>query len=944
MKSLFLTFLSIFFIPLTSFAQTKFASFCQEISKLQGFSEAHFKGATCRNKLEKLVGFADWNKLCSELDKIKSKPVECELYLATQEGGFGLHFYPNDVILKSPVVMVEQQSPMMVRCLGVDPDCYMPAVKLDLVEQIASFVLRRKMENEPLRKGEDPCGCIRDIVRNSALEKGIVDFDEYEKKSLKKLNDVIYFQASRNFLNDFSSYLEDASFFKLSETKEDAFNLCPNTHFEMGVSRKCKERGIDPSVQMSRMESVFGAYGDEFTGEGIQGKFDRLRHEVLTMPKENPELGPSRRIPRKLYDVVRRNSRNEPEFILFKKLFQETDKDKKVKRMIDDHLASGKKPLEAFHYLLFSGELDKVLESMVKGEGLPPILQELKTAMQTKEKVKIQDFWSIHLRKMFNVMPASKYIFGDSEMFKKFMEESGDKDIQKYADMNQDNFNIHMERKCEILVHKFSELICTRDDDYKKFATREDIKQIVSPLVMSNEMRELLLCSHEDNLAINSPFKKLALGNDQFLQSDYQDRVLNKDRSTNGFSAFVKSATNPENSIAKEYIKDKLLADKDIKFTKSETSAMTMLNLHSPSMDRFRVAKDEIMTEALLSEEKSLESISQFKEVRERPVEKEGTEPPAIFQMPAYSSTLAPVAVAATDASNGKDKKTVSRTPASDSSWKEDLMDFLSKNEEKRHVENLMAGARDEDLQEILRLKKQLAQDNQAMLKSMYELEKEKLKMMEKEFRSIESEYGEKQVASPAVRKSGESEFRDENHDFASARKLMNTSGVNGGGTENILDKVSSAPSRSAESSVSSGGAAAQASSRASSSSAGGADSARVESGYLVVSGGLRAEDPKDISSELIKFINEKNPDIETLKKIRESKLLYQYMLSKDGKNLSKEIIFEYEALNAEARKLLEARITQQTEMRRLEESYQNARRTYSVSALKLLLLSRMLN
>ena len=934
LRSLYFIF-SFVFIALPGYAYNSPLQTCRELILLP--IQGHGLKKACLEKTRYLNSIMDHGSLCDKIEKAGKDEKKCEKLIATYSffGSFSEHFKTNN-IADSDADKADGPSSLMLQCFGsIDPDCHQLdfSANLSEIQNVRNFVLGPEIVSTPpiqTFRTDNRCLCMQESIKIRATKSGKKDFNSYLSELDKDLNKKIYEQAAKNLLNDVANEMEDYNYFHLEKANVENFSSCQISDYQKAVDKKCGERGIDPNLKEKRIAEIFGTYGLD-SGSGLQENFLNLSYEVMNIPQESSSLGPSRRISRKAYDVVRRKSTNEPVYGFFQDFFQQVSMNKTLMYLVNDELDQGKTPFQAFMKLQMehNPELEKVYQAMIATDQTNPVMSDFKLALGSKDQKKFLDFWSKNLRNLISLQPSAKMVMGDKDIFNKFMSGTPDKNIVAFTETNKSLFKKHLKDSCSEFVSKFSDLVCIKEDNFKKLANKEDINKVIKKTDFPQEMKEYLLCN-EDSLEIHksSPFHHLSSGLNPFLQSDLQDRILNPDKQTNGAASFVNTILDPSKEKAREFVASTIASDRRVKFNAQEASTLQMLNLPK------EVLKG--------GPERSIASVSSDGSFKEAPFRmmKEHYDNSSDYESSQIQKSRE---VLASRPAQVLPSANTAPVMTSSNSWREELKNFLFENEEKSTVDKYISAARDEDLKELKRLKEQLSGDNQKMITSMYQLENEKLKKLQEEYEALEKEYKVKREAQNADSQKAE-KTTEEVHSF-SAPKVQQLAQVQQIAPQETGSSFGGASAAAQGTSVAGASVSSRGISGTAMAQARGASESptRNEGSYLVVSGGVKTEEPRDVSSELIKFINENNPDIETLQKIRDSKLVYQYKLARDGVELQKEMVFDYSRLSTDARKLLEARISEQRKSDRPEESFENIRRTYSVSSLRLLLLSKMI-
>lgn len=938
LRSLYFIFCLIL-IALPAHADSNNLKTCRELINLplkgDGFQKA------CKEKIRFINSMMEHGSLCDRIEKARKDEKECEKVIDDYSlGSFSEHFKTNN-ILDSNVDKIDGPSSIMLQCFGsLDPDCLQLdlGVNLSEIQRIKNFVLEPKFVSKNFSlanqsfQTDNRCLCMKESIKAKAKKGGRDDFDSYVAELDKDLNNKIYEQAAKNVLNDIASEMEDYNYFHLEVADENNFSSCDISEYQKAVDKKCKDSRIDPALKEKRIADIFGTFG-LYSDGGLQDKFLNMSWEVMNIPQESTSFGPSRRISRKAYDVVRRKSSNEPVYFFFQNFFQQVSMNKTLMSLINDELDQGKTPFQTFIKLQMehNPELDKVYQSMIGADQTTPLMSEFKLALGSNDPKKFKNFWSKHIRDFISLQPSAKMVMEDKDLFNKFMSGTTDKNIVTFKEKNDSLFKAHLKNSCKSFVTKFSELVCIKEDNFKKLADKEEVNRVIKKSDFPQEMKEYLLCDEvSPEIKKTSPFHHLASGLNPFLQSDLQDRILNPDKQTNGAASFVKTILDPSKERAREFVTSTIASESRVKFNDQEASTLQMLKLPS------EVLKGN-PERSIASQKASISPDVPSKEAPSRFMKEH-------YDTPDFDSSHIQKSRETIGAQPAQVLPSPSTTAMSSSNaWREELKNFLSENEEESTVNKHISAARDEDLKELKRLKDQLSGDNQKLINSMYQIENQKLKKLQEEYEALEKEYQVKREEKSTVTKKAEKPS-GEYHSPATSR------------VQSLAQVQQSAPHETGSSFNGASATASQGASLAGTSvrrGVAGAAKAQVrgvsemgqrqEGAYLVLSGDVKTEELKDVSSELIKYINEKNPDIETLQKIRDSKLVYQYKLARNGVELEKEIVFDYSRLSPDAQKLLESKISAQRRSDRLEENYKNIRRTYSVSSLRLLLLSKMI-
>lgn len=768
----------------------------------------------------------------------------------------------------------------------------------------------------------EECNCLEKNLGTNYkfLGKSKTQIDRELAAEKKKINDLIFKTASKKFINDYAANLEDTNYYLTNnvsaldkDPKKAMLLQCNNAEdFRKSVNSACGINGVDPKIIDQRIENLLGVHGDFIDDHTLQGKFKKLTNDVLTSKAES---GKSRYD----YDIARSGIVSTiPQVKLIDELTSYLFEDPELTAMLEKEIADGEKPGKAISILLKDKKMPGIqkLVKRITDDNLgfnannKAFFNNLKIAAQSN----IEDHLSEMVEDAYKVAtayyPGYKAIFRDTELFNKLRgTDKNNRSLMSALEKNPAILGNHYSKRCEKLKETFAQTVCTKDDDYLRKTSPKQLNKYLSTTskMINSELKDSLLChaargSKEDHIFSGLNFENQNSAN----ISDYHIRKSNNpENRQSGFDKYISSLNKSNSNLANYLERARNIGER------KRNSAPEIASL---------VAKKETMNAPLpaMTEKAKISS-------KASKVENHSDNVPVIGHAP-VNSYMAPVSASTKPVSSKATTKTS----------KSLLREFLADENNKEQVDKLLSRTSDEDLEKLVRLKQEIANDQTRLNELLKETERVKLSNMEKNLKSLESEIR----ANP---KSAETEAQRELQREAptffqggAQSGAMVSSNNKENGSDNSYHSESSSFGRASTSEGRSASNAARAPASRSDSGAQSKDSSR---GAIIIESNMvrsseREVAQEDLSKEVISYVNQAELDIQTLKSLKEKGLVLKFKVLKDGIEVQKEMKVDYSTLTAEARKILDNKIAIQEK----GQEYERLKRAHSFAALKLIL------
>lgn len=101
----------------------------------------------------------------------------------------------------------------------------------------------------------------------------------------------------------------------------------------------------------------------------------------------------------------------------------------------------------------------------------------------------------------------------------------------------------------------------------------------------------------------------------------------------------------------------------------------------------------------------------------------------------------------------------------------------------------------------------------------------------------------------------------------------------------------------------------------------------------------LNITSSKDVSTEVLKYLNEGNPDVRTLLQIKQSGMVYKYKVLENGQYVEKEVVFDYSMLDENVKKFIDQKIASSgvspSQINQMDTEIKELKRTASYNQLR---------
>jgi hypothetical protein len=646
-------------------------------------------------------------------------------------------------------------------------------------------------------------------------------------------------------------------------------------------------------------------------------------------------------------------------------------RDKDLKSTLDSSMKNNgfpKTPLAAIESMLTDNAantktISKIIKKLGQNNKNAAILKLLKTSLEdksfNKERAKI-------FKTALSTHPGLKNIVLDASLFNKAAEKvsRNNKGIVRQAEKNKDLFE-HFSNRCKGLQEKLAEAVCTNAAALKNKVNTQDLVSILSganllPAKDKNmeEAVNLTLCSMNDNNVPETSIFSGLVKKDPLLTSDFKERKFNVDPSKpqNGFSRFAfASAKDPAFKKEQEEIAKSISYSSTSSGQFKSSTGLGTLGSSSPSFSGTKqdtVAQGTALASAKFNAATDSKNTN-LNQVEESPAgQKQFENNSQQFNSTApVNNVIQPVTqISNTPVLPSAKIGEVKDPPVQEeqvSPIREELKKSLKGSDPKK-IDGLLGNITDGDAKELDRYRAQSKKDSEEIAR--LKLEQQALKTQD-----LKAQLEESQKMLERLKKEKNS-VADNNSSGSSnsvgyqeANQEQDEGISNFSGKTNTTNFQATGGSTSGNSSAISGNTQASGQFRdpsSNSNAATGRDlSGKVADGMSLViksqsgNGQASAEDP---SSELITYLTKNETDSKTLRDLKESGLIYTYEVNENGATVQKKKVIKYTELSVEAKALVDKKISilVEKESSELERQITSLKRTYSIQALKLEILT----
>ncbi|WP_408095931.1 hypothetical protein ACJVC5_12885 [Peredibacter sp. HCB2-198] len=797
--------------------------------------------------------------------------------------------------------------------------------------------------------GESDCKCLEQKVKQDYKFMGQGVFSQEMQKERNRINGLIFNAVGKKFLNSYASNMEDVRYYLTNKVKalgtspEEASNLqCNNARaFQSVIETECAANKVPKEIYEKRTKDLLSSFGDDMSDPTLDGKIKRIDEFILniTPDKKSMDVGPQRMFTRTEYDMIRNGaSKKAPEIGFMNTLLNGVLNHPTLKTQFESNLKEGLNPGHALSRIMneeYSPDVQNLLQQLISENKNQPLYKRLQGTLKTDTTDDYPDFIRNTYKIAVGAHPGLKALLTDRNLFNELLvkrQNSYDNKRTNFIDLLEHDpklLNKHFSTRCEKLRQNLAQAVCTPDEDHVKRVKRDDINKLMTQIIGKSNLplKDLLLCQMPDSQP-KGIFNKLSFGfNDWLNRSDYFNRKLNPiSQQDNGFSGAYR-ALNGNNGRGQ------------VSEIVSALTSFSREKRESAPEIASEISRRENFTIPQQTKPGATPEINHFSKNIAEAVSTP-SETPRIPESFASASSVVPLAVATPLATS--ESKTM----------RSQLKDYLSDKENEKTVDKLLSNAQDEDVKELLRLKDELAQDNEKIINLMRENDRSKLKSLEESYQALEKQYQEALKNKSAPTTSSVATTAETEEDLRDYSRGSTTGTYNTGGTEGVYNGSrfsDSTPSHtSSTGGVSAGRAVASTSSAGRNTSQAVASTPRESSrGDIIVETNSihsadQQTDSQEINQEIISFVNKHETDVSTLQKLKDQGFILKFKVLQNGVEIEKEMKVEYSAMSPEAKQILDKKIAHQNirsdQFGKLEHDYLKARRAYSYSALKMIL------
>lgn len=788
--------------------------------------------------------------------------------------------------------------------------------------------------------GEADCKCLEQKIKTDYKHLGKAQLAKELQTERNRINGLIANAVGKKFLNAYASNMEDVRYYltnkftALGTTEDEAANLqCNNVlGFQLEIESSCAANKVPKEIYEKRTKELLSSFGDDMSDPTLAGKFNKIDEFILNIKPDQAmlDMGPQRLFTRTEYDMIRNGaSKKAPEINFMNTLMNGVLNDSVLKGQFEYMLKQGQSPGAALGKILQeekSPGVQDLMARMIRENKNEPIFQELQGTLRTATKDDYPQFIRDTYKIAVGAHPGLKAILNDRALFSELnlkRQNTYEKNPNLITLLESDPklLNKHFSTRCEKLKKNLAQAVCTPDEDHVKRVKRDDINKLMTQIIGKSNLplKDLILCQMPE-LEPKGAFNKLSFGiGDMLNRSDYLNRKLNPiANQDNGFSGTYRALSGNNHGKMKEIVST--LAS----FTHEKRDSTSSIAKEISRGENFTTTK---LAQAIVPEERSV--ARNITEALNAPVESA-----RVQENFATAPTILPAMIDSQPATN--ESKAI----------RGQLKDYLADKENDKAVDKLISNTKDEDVKELLRLKEEIARDNDKIMNLMRENDRSKLKSLEENYQTLEKQYQEalKKKATQATTVAQESIQPEERKIDSYGTSTGSYTGGTDGGYNNSRYGDSSPARTTSTGGYSAGRAIASTSSKGNSAAAAARDVSRPE--IIVETNTIHSSDKQtevqEIDQEIISFVNKHETDMSTLQKLKDQGIILKYKVLENGVEVEKEMKVDYSSMSAEAKLVLDKKIAHQgirsDQFKNLEHEYLKARRAYSYSALKMIL------
>jgi hypothetical protein len=785
-------------------------------------------------------------------------------------------------------------------------------------------------------KANEQCTCLRKQMEGELTVLSTKGLDNKLKAEKAKLNTIILDEYGKKFLNNYASNLENMSFFlgqtagMFGDNVHEAKNYQCNNHkkFEEAIEDKCGNQ--DKEKLEERMNTFLSVFEKDRSQKKFKRRLQSLNQEILQVSHNGKILT------RAEYDSVRHGLSRDPQVQIAEKLVAKLIKNDSYKKQIFELMKKeetstpmtaitellakeGQKDLAAFKKAFFSKEI-------LGEEGL----DEFKNFSFAESA----EFFSKKIGFAMGTHPGFAIALENKDVFARLgdvLKKRNHDDVISALEQEPEILPEFLSSQCNDLLEGFANAVCTSKDSLLGKVDRRNLEKIMTDFqkkafVSDSRLHALLLCDEAMHRSGNKEFHDIGSEDRQVINSDFLDRMGKPfDQQINAFSNTLKSELQDEKrSSLKEYLQ---WASRDSEKWKQAAGGGGVL-----SQELFLAAEKSGKTVKFKNDEKLITEVSTKETQTLAPQSSSLNEITEAIQAP----VRAPASVSNLGSSSFRGETVV---PPNYSQIKQEMSQFLSKDRNENEVQKHLANIDDKSLIELQKIKEESLRDQERLLEISSKNEELKLKALQDKVQALLKKRDEVQeVSSPNETQKNQSEPIAENY------KKTTVSNAAASGSTISNESSSDAPSLNAPRTT----AVSQFSGKEStfkqkveavqSSSTGSVGAIIIESSKTKKNDNDLV--PKDLSQDIISYLNEAKPDLVTLKQMKEKGMLYKFKTLKDGVFVEKEVLIPFGSLTEEARKLIESKIAEKKDpaIEELNRQIATVTREHSFQALKIII------
>jgi len=903
--------------------------------------------------------------------KVEEQPAMTETAHAEKveeaRGGEDLHDFVNFITV--------EDKPVDSLCLMNEiADC--EAAVAEPIHDLVKVVTYQSANPEPYSASD--CDCYEQktkLNKANTISKGQKKWDEIDHLIIKA--------AGEKFINDYAKFYEDMRFYDLKawalkekgQDKDDSIDpnvLCvdPNI-FKKSIATTCAANGTTKD-QEARTTELLSSLGNHFNGseKEFSNSFKDLIKDIDTIPvslagSKDLSTGESHtaQVSRRDFEKSRvRDAREMPDVSVVDQLISIVIKNKELKAKLDAAINDPMKPLspfEAMKQMFSSGgvetaTLKKALERVNHFDRNKVVLKPLFDSLG-------KDSFDAKSAEMFRTAvayhPGLKNILMNKDLFNKVSAsvEPKDKGVLLKAEANS-TFMSFFKDRCKNLKEQLAQAVCTKTDDLKNKADKNELIPLLrkNNLLFSSDadsqnVVNLALCSMRGGATSgtgSSAFTGLA-AKGPFSSSDYKIRKdpVGKNQKDMFSKYAIKMGSDKDFQE-----KQKKLAQEDSylnlstgqidnqiirQFRSSDDSAFDFGDFGDIELRGSRINSGSSPAKLNMITTVDKAPSASTKPVSYEPIADQFTGASSVPNIPTSAPMILPPSApkAAEPKESSKDVE--------HSSVKEELKNSFPQSDEKK-VDSLISNLNDEDAKDFLRWKKQQKKEKDDV--SDMELEKQKKKTLE-----LQSNYEalEKKLDNLTKSKSS-SDSQSPSGSPSDFGKDYKGSGIGKISEKTNLSDFQSSPAPAPGSPLPSTGASSLGGTLKGSSSGSNAVSNQAPESKSKITLTITSQQPtgtnrpEDPSQELMAFLAKNEPDFKTLYELKDSGMIFSYVVNENGIPVPKSKVIKYSELSEDAKKLVDQKILrlENKEAIKLKEQIKFSRSAYSYQALILEMLS----